>query len=867
MHSAALLAPLLAVAGGAKTSIETQLYTYLADFPWTALLVMVLLVGLAVQTASIIYLYRRRARDFEEPAGPKGAAAPDPWRETADALDAVMLRLRPDGTLLSINRFGERFFGWRESELAGRSVVGTITPRRDSRGRDLGLMWDALLLDPEGHRHNENENVRRDGARVWMRWTNHAVRNAAGEVEAILCMGEDADVHKRLEMDSRRLAMAADLCADGLAMFDLEGRCLYMNRAWAHMHGYRSAEDVDRPHVTSFHTPEQMIEDVIPFNRTVLHEGQHRAEVRHMRRDGSDFDCMASGSLLRDENDDPSGYLVYAREVTEQRRVQEELRRVTAWLGALADSTDDLCVVCDRLGRPVFYNAAYARAVREGVGVEMRPGMRPHELLPDPEIRAFWERAQQRVLGGERFRELVDFRLPDGRHGRWDVQFSPLAMEGEITGFVEFGRDVTEIEGLRAAVAEGRAQLDLILENVQDIIFSLAPDGELTFVSGAALRILGWHPRELVGRRLEALVLPADLAEGQAFLARVQEGGQGSVELRSRHQGEGVLWLCINAAPVRDAAGRLVCVVGSAKDVTARRAMERDLRESRERFEQLASGLDNIVFWLRSADRMLYVSPGYGKVFGRSVEDLLARPDSWLEAVHPEDRERMAAQVGSEAYRKSGVFDEQYRVLRPDGEVRWIHARSLPVQRDGRLARTAGIATDVTEVHEMTRRLEASICRAEAAVEAKSRFLANMSHEIRTPANGVLGMLQLLATSGLDETRQEWVETATASARKLTDLLADLIELARMDAGQTCLDCAPFLVRDVATGLAATFGEPARDKGLAFSVRVDDAVPAMLRGDATRLRQVLHNLTANAVKFTEQGSVRVEVGLAGPACR
>jgi CheY-like chemotaxis protein len=160
------------------------------------------------------------------------------------------------------------------------------------------------------------------------------------------------------------------------------------------------------------------------------------------------------------------------------------------------------------------------------------------------------------------------------------------------------------------------------------------------------------------------------------------------------------------------------------------------------------------------------------------------------------------------------------------------------------------------------RNAERSLLKAKSAAEtanmAKNEFLANMSHEIRTPLNGVLGMLQLLQTTSLDDEQREYAEIAINSSNRLTRLLSDILDLSRVEAGRLEIASAPFALSDVLMATQQLFAPVASQKGLLLAFRAEAALPPMLEGDAARLQQILSNLVGNALKFTDVGSVEVE---------
>ncbi len=229
---------------------------------------------------------------------------------------------------------------------------------------------------------------------------------------------------------------------------------------------------------------------------------------------------------------------------------------------------------------------------------------------------------------------------------------------------------------------------------------------------------------------------------------------------------------------------------------------------------------------------------------------------------------------GHELRRFLGALNLNNRVI--NFETRWRHRDgnavdvSISARRvrdaDGRLLFYEGSITDISE-RKARERAERALDKAEAASEAKSHFIATMSHEIRTPLNGILGMAQLMLRSGLDDTQRERVAAILRSGRSLLAILNDVLDLAKIEAGQVTLEARPFSPRRLVTELAPILESIAAERGLALHVETAASCPEQVLGDPRALTQVLMNLANNALKFTERGRVAIKLGheALGPA--
>lgn len=268
------------------------------------------------------------------------------------------------------------------------------------------------------------------------------------------------------------------------------------------------------------------------------------------------------------------------------------------------------------------------------------------------------------------------------------------------------------------------------------------------------------------------------------------------------------------------------------------------------------------VYWLSSPDfsRIVYVSPAYETIWGRSIDTLYADPKSWSDALVLEPgKSYNPIAAMAEKIAKDGAnarYDENYRIWRPDGQIRWIMDHGFPVyDKQGNCCGVTGIATDITEIKEAEYALDAAKQRAESANRSKTEFLANITHELRTPLNGILGNTELLKNSEhLTTEEKEQLEAIEYSGSHLLSLIDELLDVTSVETGNIHLNNEDFNLHDVFHRVEKQCQALTNKKGLQLVSDNDNAIPK-LTGDAKKLQQVIINLIGNAIKFTPSGKI------------
>jgi two-component system, cell cycle sensor histidine kinase and response regulator CckA len=285
-------------------------------------------------------------------------------------------------------------------------------------------------------------------------------------------------------------------------------------------------------------------------------------------------------------------------------------------------------------------------------------------------------------------------------------------------------------------------------------------------------------------------------------------------------------------------------VTDSVRAVEALRASEAEMRA-------LFAGMTDAVFVLNKEGRYVKVAPTpqhfyfkpSAELLGKTLHDVFSKEqaDAFLQSIH------------QSLNSKQTVSLEYY--LEVEGEGLWFDGRVSPMSEDT----VVFVARDITQRKQAEQELVHAKDASEAANRTKSEFLANMSHEIRTPLNGVLGMLQVLQATPLSEDQSECLDVALNSGRSLIAVIGDILDLSRIESGKTEIREEAFDIGGLINSIQGAFMNEAARKGLVIAYHLDPALPQMVTGDSVRLRQILFNLVGNAIKFTEQGEVKVRV--------
>ena len=501
---------------------------------------------------------------------------------------------------------------------------------------------------------------------------------------------------------------------DAIFAKDRDGRYLMINSAGARLVGKTPEEMIGLDDTQLF--SEETRTRIIERDRALMRTGETRTdEDITTTLAGRSRVFLTTKGALHDSGGAIIGLFGVSRDITERKQAEEALAAQVLRYKTLMETSKDSIYVVDEKGDLQEANAAFLR--RRGYTAADVKGLN----IADWDAR--WDREQ--LL--ERLRQLIGkstvfetrHRCTDGSIFDVEVCATSVRIAGKAL-FFAVTRDISERKKADQALRESETRFRSYFELGLIGVAITSPAKGYLEVNDELCRILGYERSELLRKTWAELTHPDDLAADVAHFNRVLAGeidGYSRGKRFIRKDGK-VIDTTISVKCLRRADGSIDYFVGLLQDITERKRAEQALRESEERFRELAENIDDI-FWLTDLQhkKVLYISPAYERIWGRTCESLYASVRSWTDSLHPEDRERILALRGDGHLQE--MPDMTYRIVRPDGSLRWIHQREFPVKdAEGKVVRVAGIVEDITERKRVEQSQRESRLRYETLVQS-----------------------------------------------------------------------------------------------------------------------------------------------------
>lgn len=674
-------------------------------------------------------------------------------------------------------------------------------------------------------------------------------------------------------------------------LISVDDRLVYANPAALKMFGapsfaaFAGCRSIDLVHPDDLETAKALRRESLRVGR-----GTDYAVIRHNRLDHTEVVSEVACTPVKWGGVDCN--MVTLRDVTGRVKGERELRESEERHRYLIESSPDAMYV-QVAGRIVYMNGAGRELFAVGESTDYL-GQSVLEFV-HPEAREITSKSLENFFDTNAQIEFVEQRRlrVDGTDFPAAVSVRSINWEGEPSGLVVV-RDISYQKSMEAAREETEARYKHLLDISPDAIY-VHRAGRIDLINEAGAALFGANTvAEMIGMPVAELVHPDDRDEVAKRQGEKVSGGRQRLGLsQKRLRLDGSMFQAeVSATPIDWGGDRGGMVV--VRDITAKLAQEKALRDSDERFRSMTANVPGMVYQrINYPDGRIacpYVNEGVLDILGIEPGEIVKNPGMLAQTIHPDDFDNYRAVI-TDATERFVAYEAEFRVRHVSGNYRWVRSKGGPLRQDDGGTLWNLLTIDITaqkeadaQIREANSKLKVqsdeldqarlkaeeaadlaknAMLDAESASRAKSEFLANMSHEIRTPLNGILGMAGLMEDTELAPEHTDNVKIIRQSGETLLAIINDILDFSKMEAGKLDLEVIELQLPDVVDGVGQLLGPRALEKGVELVLYIDAAVPQFVSGDPGRLRQVLMNLVGNALKFTHEGSVTVEVNLAG----
>ena len=676
----------------------------------------------------------------------------------------------------------------------------------------------------------------------------------SGKLQGVFAAARDITEQKKLEQQLREQQAynrgLIESSVDGLVTVDPAGIVSDVNEQMCRMTGYARTELIGSPFAGYFTDPERATEGVKQTFETGVVTEYALTLISRTRRH---LQVSFNASVFRDPQGSVRGIFASARDITDRVRLEEKLREQQIYLRGLIESSVDGLITVDPTGFITDVNDQMCRMT--GYAREELIGSIFKQYFTEP------DRADLGVKRTLTEATVTNYELvlksKTGRKATVSFNASIFRTpDGQVQGIFASARDISEQARLGLQLAEQQAYNRSLIEASADALFAIAPDGTITDVNEEATRLTGYSRKHLINSRFSEYFTEPELARAgvQQTLA---EKRVISYELILITRYGRRIPVSFNAGVFTDGAGTALGILAGARDITAQKGMEKQLRDSQFYTRSLIESNIDALMTTDPLGIITDVNQQMEALTGGTRDELIGTP---FKNYFTDPR---AAEEGIRlVLRETRVTNYELTARSKSGRETVVSYNATTFNdQAGKLQGVFAAARDVTERKRFEQTLQEKNIELENASLAKDRFLASMSHELRTPLNAIIGFtgtLLMKLPGPLTDDQEKQLRTIQTSSRHLLSLINDLLDLAKIESGKVELNMETVNCRSIIEDVTTTLRPLAEAKNLNFEVAIpEDEVT--IRTDRRSLTQILINLTNNAIKFTDKGTIRIEL--------
>jgi PAS domain S-box-containing protein len=827
----------------------------------------------------------------------------DKKNELVESANSIILRWLPSGEITFCNKFGLKFFGYAKNELLGKSIIGTIVPEKESSGRDLSAFMKQLALQPDLYSNNENENMRKDGHRVWIVWTNRAIRDGAGNIAEILSIGNDITDHKIADEASReseqKLAAIIEFLPDATIVIDNTGKIIAWNRAVEEMTGFTAGEMLgkgDYEYAIPFYgdrrpllidlvqTP---IEDLaeryaaVQKKQGILRGDAVCPMVRRERRYLSKW-----ATPIYSLQGECIGAIESIRDMTDVKLTDEKLRANEAIITSMFNA--------DPAGVTLTVGNVFQRVNRSFCKLS---GYTEEELLGHTTDFVFTDSQESRRARETVYASLktADVASTECRGMRKDgtvidilLQSSPLHPGRPDLGLISAIMDITDRKRIEEDLKKSEEKFRALFDQSYQYMGMLTPDGTLIAANHSALSLIGSDGREVIGKPFWLAPWFRDLDKEQQKLQRaIRIAARGDFiryETRHRALDDTLIVVDFSLKPVKDASGAVVLLIPEGRDITDLKRAQEDLLREKTFTDTLIHASPAFIAVISNAGKLIMMNNAFLAALGYTREEVVGK--DYIETFVPSAEREKVRRFFETLITKYASTVNENRILTKNGSSILVEWRGQSFPRDDTHDFFIGVGIDITErrqAEESLRAAQQQLMQADKMI-ALGTLVAGVAHEINNPNNFVMlntplvqdvwkGIVPVLEeyyrdsgdfkAGGMSYSKvRDSIPTLLSGildgSRRINTIVKELKNFARPD--EVSMDQSVDINAAVKASLSLLHNMIAKSTH-AFTLSYGDNLPR-LPGNMQRLEQVFINLVQNACQSLPDADRGIHVATA-----
>ncbi len=664
-----------------------------------------------------------------------------------------------------------------------------------------------------------------------------------------------------------------DSSRDALMLYDLEqGKIILSNDAAVEMFGYKSHSALKK------NSPLELSAEFQPdgtrsseaLSRNpfkALHKSVIIPYWIHTRKNGDEFPSEVSLTGINYKG--KQIILANVRDISYRVKVEADLRK--------SEESFNLAVEEGGLGIWDYNVETMQMTVDKGfskiIGLKsnlklQNPDQWLNLIHPD-DIESVEKNFREHIEGTtERYNNEYRIRKTNGEYV-W-VQSSGRAVERDKNGIgiriVGIIYDITSTKELSQEVENTRNFLETIISSIEAILFVKDTSGKYLLVNRSFVDKFGLRSKKVIGKTGEELKIPIEFDSTLTDDLVIKQGVEQIYEQEVRLSDGKMYDYLISKIPIKDKSGEVYAQVGLATDITHIKELEKDLRNNVFSLDAAINGTGSGLWdWNPKADNLI-LNDNWFSMLGYTRSQFNKKYKSFgfrtlADYVHPEDIPKIEEELEKHYAGKTQYYRIEIRMLTSEHQWKWILASGKVWEwdKDNNPTRMVGIHVDIDYRVRIEEQLKQALVKAEESDRLKSAFLANMSHEIRTPMNGIIGFLDLMEDEDmLKDQRQEYMSIIRNSSNQLLDIVNDIVDISKIEAGQVTIRETSFDLAKLFEDIQMQYRPALEGRGIVLKVNnLLKSNEMSIVSDHTKLRQILSNLVSNSIKFTDKGSIEI----------